>query len=372
MKIAFCNRKKWNNPLGGDGIQMLKTKEAIERLNNDIEIDIVTDTSNLSNYYDIVHIFNYACTNETEAFIKAAKRSNIPIASSSIFWEYKYAATPPLQRIGLIPNSISNRYIRFNIMLNKILARTIGKPSLMTDKFRRKVMNFMLESDVILPNSKEEGDLLLQFIDNTKIKEDCRKKINIVYNGVDVDNVHIIPRDDFFKKYNIPQNYILQVSRIQYIKNQLNLISALKNDIDIPIVFVGQDIEKHYCGKVQKLAKKRGNVYFIPHIPHEDVYSFYFYARTHVLLSFRESPGLVSLEALSQGCPIVVADKRFTPVDTYFTAEGVQIVDPLDLNDIRNGILKSYNSKISNISLHDFTWNNIAIQTLKAYKTIKL
>ena len=41
MKIAFCNRPKWNDPLGGDGVQMLKTKEALEAIYN-VESDIVT------------------------------------------------------------------------------------------------------------------------------------------------------------------------------------------------------------------------------------------------------------------------------------------------------------------------------------------
>ena len=59
MRVAFCNRPGYDNPLGGDAIQMLKTKENLERLFN-VEIEIVTDAVNLSKEFDLGHILNTA------------------------------------------------------------------------------------------------------------------------------------------------------------------------------------------------------------------------------------------------------------------------------------------------------------------------
>ena len=50
IKIAYCNRPSYDNPLGGDAVQMLKTKEELEKLYN-IQIDIITDPSLITKDY---------------------------------------------------------------------------------------------------------------------------------------------------------------------------------------------------------------------------------------------------------------------------------------------------------------------------------
>lgn len=366
MRIAFCNRDTWDNPLGGDGIQMLKTKEALERLFG-LEIDIVTHADDLSKKkYDLVHIFNYATMDITKTFFDRAEQLNLKVVSSSIFWEYKYAMEPLSYRLGLVNNFVSSRFMKRNILINKIIAILTGKPVLLSSKFRKAVKLFVEKSWLILPNSKEEGELLLKF---AHCKAENKKKMRVVYNGVDLSNVKIMSENEFFEKYKIPQNYILQVSRIQYIKNQLNLLTAMKKHSHIPIVFVGKVIETAYYKKLREIASKRGNVYFIEEIPHDDVYSFYRYAKCHVLLSLRESPGLVSIEALSQRCPAVVSDGRFAPVNTYFE-RNVQIVNPLNLLSIEKGVLSAYKQEKVDVDVEKFSWDNVALQTYNAYKQI--
>lgn len=44
INVAFCNRPSYDNPLGGDAIQMLKTKEWLEILYG-IHISIITHPS---------------------------------------------------------------------------------------------------------------------------------------------------------------------------------------------------------------------------------------------------------------------------------------------------------------------------------------
>lgn len=366
MKIAFCNRKNWNNPLGGDGVQMLKTKEKLEELYN-LDIHIINDPDDLDSSFDVIHIFNYATFMETNAFFIKAKSLKIKIVSSSIFWDYKYAITPIINRLGIYPNFIGAHFEKLSFRVNNVISYIFHKPILLSPKFKKYLRNFILDSDLILPNSKEEGELLLEFsnLDNDKLAS-VKNKIKVVYNGVDMSNYKIMPKSTFNLKYKIPENFILQVSRVQFLKNQLNLLYSLMNNKNIPIVFVGKIIEQNYFKKLQKLAKKRGNVFFIPEIDHRDIYSFYYYAATHVLLSLRESPGLVSLEALSQGCPIVVSDKRFAPVETYFN-DHVEIVNPLDCDSIREGVLRSYSKQKIEVDISKFSWDNVATQTYNNY-----
>lgn len=368
IKIAYCNRPSYDNPLGGDAVQMLKTKEELEKLYN-IQIDIITDPSLITKDYSIVHVFNFLTYKITDAFIIRAYSLHIPIVSSCIYWDYSYAGTGIFfEAIKHYPDFISSNRIHFLrsilLSLGKILPKPVGTSFI----FRKYLRKFIQYSTYIAPNSQEECDLLLKFagINDCHIKH----KFQVVYNGVQLEKKNIISKKDFFSKYNIPEGYILQVGRIEYLKNQLNLLYALKDHPQIPIVFVGQVQSKSYYDKILKLAQKRGNVYFINKVDHEDIASFYQYAALHVLLSLRESPGLVNLEAASLSCPIVLSDKRFIPIDTYFKNTSY-VVDPFDISLIEKIVLKAYlERETTNIDMNNFSWNNVAIQTHQIYKKI--
>lgn len=361
MKVAFCNRPSWDAPLGGDGVQMLKTKEALER-RYDIKIDIVTDAKAITSEYDIVHIFNFVTLRETKSFFDRAIELKIPIASSCIFGDYTYACTSLMSFfIGTNFSGLLPRIFRFGV---HAAAFCLNYPKLFTRKFKNMYRYFCENSGVILPNSIEEGNLLQQFVGRL----DIGSKIKVVYNGVDYSNrTDYMQKHLFFAKYKLPENYILEVARIEPVKNQINLVYALKDHKDIPIVFVGKIQDVKYFKKIKKLADRRGNVYFVDAVPHDEIANFYKYARLHVLLSLRESPGLVSLEALANDCPIVVANSKYAPVETYFPSQPY-VVDPLDMKDIRNTILQAHKERrLVKDDMKSFTWDTAAKQTYEGY-----
>ena len=86
----------------------------------------------------------------------------------------------------------------------------------------------------------------------------------------------------------------------------------------------------------------------------------------------RESPGLVSLEAYSQGCNIICSKFPYSPFNTYFEKIAISI-DPLDLSSIRNAIIKSFKQGRSTKNLEyleKFSWDNTAKMTNDAYQKI--
>ena len=226
---------------------------------------------------------------------------------------------------------------------------------------------FVDQSDIILPNSREEGELLLKF---AKL-ESQKRKIHVVYNGVEVNNSKKDDEDSsFFQELHLPSDYVLEIARIEYIKGQLNLISSLEDRPDIPIVLVGRMTNSKYCKKVRKVAERRGNVYFINNIPHEKISVLYKNAALHVLPSLRESPGLVSLEAQATSCPIVVSDSEFLPKETYFS-NVPYIIDPLNKKNMHDVLLKAYQERcVSEFDYERFSWENVAKQTYQAYKQV--
>lgn len=369
MKIAYCVRPHFED--GGDGVQVLKTKENIEAIEPNVKIQILTRPEDLNENYDLVHIFNYATPDLTLSFFKEAERLNLKIVSSPVYWDYSLSIMPLYMYFWCNKSFISEKFVKFQQGLQPLLSllpKFLIKDAYtnVSNKFGKQIKYFIEKSELILPNSYQEGELCCEF---AKVPE-AKIKIREIYNGVDIQDVRILSENEFFDKYNIPHNYILQVGRIEYLKNQMNLISSLEDRPDIPIVFLGNGKEwRPYVKQVRKIAAKRGNVFFITGVPHDEVYSFYKYAKVHVLLSMRESPGLVSLEALSQGCPIVISDERCLPINTYFTNNYIS-VNPFDKEAIKASILKAYEMPHIEIDLSKFSWQNVAKQTMTAYKEI--
>lgn len=366
MRIAYCIRPDYEKLMGGDVIQMLKTKEHLEK-NFDVLIDIITNPDQITNEYNIVHVFNFSTYKISRVYIKKAVLLNIPVVSSPIYWDYSYASTAKLFYLFSFLKRLDEPVIHRLKKMAQVVGYVSQKPVGVSGIFKRNARQMFENSKIVAPNSAEEGDLLLKWIG---IKNGA-DKIRVVYNATEtVENgtIPTIEENEFLQKYGIPQNYILQVGRIEYCKNQINLIAALENDPGIPIVFVGKVFDHTYYKKLKRMADKRGNVFFIDAVPHSEISHFFKYARLHVLLSLRESPGLVNIEALANDCPIVTSDERFLPVKTYFYNQPY-IANPLDINEVKNVILDAYSNRVIRpFDFEKFSWYTVSKQTYAIYQ----
>lgn len=365
MRVAYCIRSDYKSRGGGDAVQLFMTKKYLEKHYPEVVIDIVSDPNSLNESFDLCHIFNYSTFAETNAFFLKAKEIDLKIASSPIYWDYSITAYQYFSRLKFF--RINKDILNFEIWVLKLLQKVSSIFTLTSKKFANYCAFFLENSNVVLPNSIEEYKLLLKFV-----KEDTldRYHYSVVFNATEVEGVK--SSANFLEKYKLPKNYLLQVGRIEPIKNQLSVIKALATDNSIPIVFLGKIFDENYYKFLKKVADKRGNVYFVQEVPYEDVFDFYKHAHSHILPSLRESPGLVSLEAYSQGCNIICAQFPYSPFDTYFTDIAIAI-DPLDLESIRRGIETSFkNGKAVNDQqmIAKFTWDETAKSTYAAYQKI--
>ncbi len=366
MKVLFYNRSNYLEN-SGDIIQMVKTKEKLEKLG--VEVDI-TSTSKNSMNYDIVHIFNTQFIDDNIIKqIENAKKNKVPIALSTIYWdmklvkreEKKYSCVdfPIINKLGALSKNLP--YLISNIIC------TIDIIQFLKNKKSNEAIPFLLENaDILLPNSYAELEILSMTFNMPEI----RGKSIIIPNGISLpDNNSIDKYKDNDLK--LPDSYVLQVGHIIFYKNQLNLIKALFNYPEIPLVFVGKKTSPYYYNECLKLGKKRGNTYFIDNVPHEQVYSYYTHAKVHVLPSLRDSPGLTSLEAAFSECNCVVS--IHSPVSEYFGFDAF-VCDPLKLDSIRDAVLNAwYSPKNDNLKkriVENFTWDKAASKTLEAYKNV--
>lgn len=86
------------------------------------------------------------------------------------------------------------------------------------------------------------------------------------------------------------------------------------------------------------------------------------------MISHTETFGLVYMEALSQGLPVLYTKGQ--GIDKAFTFQIGESVDSKDLRNIVQGIKKiisnQYNS-INSIDFENFRWSNIALKYIKIY-----
>ena len=122
------------------------------------------------------------------------------------------------------------------------------------------------------------------------------KKVNL---GSEHISVHATPQ----KKQGV-----LCAARIEGFKNQFNLIRAL-NETDITLKLTGSPAanQQAYYQTCKSLAGS--NVSFLGRLPKEELEREFSKAKVHALISFYETTGLSTLEALKAGCQTVITSR---------------------------------------------------------------
>lgn len=364
MQVLLVIREDAQRNLGGDTIQLVKTKAALEGLGLTVEVRGTDELDHLP-AGDLAHVFNIQTAETSWAAFQVLKKKGIPTVLSSIYWDmldhwFEFAVT---QRA-----------------LWRGLARGLGKTRarrLYTDWQRRRapltaewqIRRRLLERAVrVLPNSQSEADLLQKTF---ALNGSFQQKVDVVPNGIDpaLFQPPPAPSRKFQEKYGL-RDFVLEVGAISPVKNQLRLIEALY-DLPVSIVFVGQPTAAmpEYAEQCKARAAQRGNVIFIDRLPHDELPGIYALAKVHALPSWRETPGLVSLEAAAAGCRIVTTSIGSTR--DYF-GDRAWYCYPDDLKSIRAAVEAALNAPptmaLRERILEEFTWQRAGEATLASYQ----
>jgi glycosyltransferase involved in cell wall biosynthesis len=366
MRILMVGRKDVNSVPGGDSVQMRETKAGLERLG--VEVTTATiDTLPALSSFDILHVFNLDQLESVLLAQKASLRKAPPIVLSTIYWNHTGhwfdEAVSAHKSWRLIHRSLGNeRSRRFYEGWQQLKLRR--------GKCGWKLRRHLSIPAQLLPNSELEVDHLKTVFGRNSIPA---KKVTIVPNGVrrELFDPKPMPNRLFSEQYGL-KNFILQVARIQAAKNQLGLIEALF-DLPAPIVFIGQPspYEAEYVNRCYARARARGNVHFLGSRSPQELAGIYALAAVHALPSWRETPGLASLEAAAAGCRIVSTEVG--SAREYFGSLA-WYCDPRDPVNIRRAVMQAMKSppsgELRERILESYTWDMAAKVTLEAYARI--
>lgn len=225
-----------------------------------------------------------------------------------------------------------------------------------------------------------------QFSKNDIIKEYGVGKEDIVvtYPGIKevesskVRNVYkVLSMSDLNKKFGINKEYILFVGTLQPRKNIEKLIEAFaKIDKDILLLIVGKKgwLYEDILNAPQKY-NIGSRVKFLDFVEDSDLEALYKNAICFVLPSLYEGFGLPVLEAMKNGCPVLLSNVSSLP---EAGGDAALYFDPEDANEIANAIkrviednsLREDLIKKGFLQVKKFSWEKTARKTLDVLQEV--
>ncbi len=351
MRVLFVARPDVLLKPGGDTIQLQKTKNALESLGVIVEVGMAQ--KNELEWADVVHVFNAQTPEISLPALRAAREMNKKAVLSTIWWDLSHSQYVSFLSKKLI---IPNKFWRMSLPLYKILKQKV-------DLSRNNEISELLRlPDLLLPNSLEEiAHLKIQFGNDLP---DQRIIMNAVDNKIFSPSLHV------------ERSGIICFARLEPTKNQLALIQAVSGIAGEKLTLVGSaGNSKSYVANVHRLSKRYGFSVIEDHLSQNEVAALMSRHHVHALPSFRESPGLSSLEALATGLDVVVSTRLYCPIDTYFgryVNKKAFLCDPYSVKSIKMAIEKSLDTRQDpGIEFpHELTWESVGKQTLAAYESI--
>ena len=356
IKVALIVRSTFYTVKGGDTIQVLQTASHLEA--GGVQVDIkLTDTKIAYENYDLLHFFNITRPADICCHIR---KSGKPFLISSILIDY--SEYDQYHRKGL-PGVLFRLLDADGIEYLKTLCRwVLGRDKMMSPEYlwqgqRRSIKKILQQAALVLPNSHSEYKRLAT-------QYNCSTTHLVVPNGIDAvlfSNNKTIEKDPLL---------VICVARIEGLKNQLNLIRALRNT-KYKLVIIGSVANQYtYYRACREMAT--GNIQFVDHLSQEELVPYYQKAKVHVLPSWFETTGLSSLEAAAMGCNIVITDKGDTR--EYFGNEAAYC-DPASPESIYAAIEKAATHAGSELLQHkilaQYSWGQATQTTMEAYKRVK-
>ncbi len=342
---------------GGAEVQLLKTKEYINKLDCDVDVTLFDMWRHTIGEYDIIHCFRpMAFSAECASLLQLAKQKNVKTAISPIHFVSS-------QSIKELSPTFSNAALRRTLFE---LRRLIFKRGYLKRLNPWKTYELVLSlSDIILPNTRDSLDFLIDSYHNI-----AKDRCTVIPNGVDLFFKHGDPRL-FEERFGI-RDFILFVGRIEPVKNLLKLIQAFTDsELDTELVIIGRCDDPAYYNQCKEAAPSR--VVFLPPLAHNSplLASAYKAAYSVALPSYVEMGPLVALEGALAGANIAITEVGGSK--EYFR-DYAWYIDPMSARSIQEALIASYNApKNSRLSQHierNFVWPEIAKKTVRAYESL--
>lgn len=239
---------------------------------------------------------------------------------------------------------------------------------------RKRAVDILLNAEKIIFLSKTYKNIVLDKYIPRKFNKQIENKSLVIPNGINnlwFENNNLLP-----KKFSDKEINIIQVARLDKNKNHYTTIKAIKRlrgkGINVKLHLVGDGVLKEKIVEVSN--KNKDFISYYGSLTRNEIKKLYEKMDIFVMPSKYETFGLVYVESISQGVPVIYTKEQ--GFDGYFNEGDVGYpVKYNDYNEIVDRILdivKKYEgmSKECILKSKRFSWHDISNQYSKIYNEL--
>lgn len=247
-----------------------------------------------------------------------------------------------------------------------------------TEKFIRKhkwIFKFVIKNtDAFITVSKNQKEIIEKYYGKK-----YSKRIHPIPNGYHPMNISAFSQNDLRNRYNIDIDkkifiniaWIVEKKGHRYLLEAIDLLSKKRKDFFCYVVGKGPLIEELNNMIDQKNISDF--IEFLGYVPDDELVKRYIMADFFILPSLEEGNPVVMFEGLGLGLPFIGTDVGGIPEiindDEFGLIVGSK--DPKALAEAMNSSLdRDWNREKIREYSNNFTWKNIALQTIDVYNSL--
>ena len=376
MKILLVNHGTAGDWGGGDGVQMRETAKLLQFRGHEIHL-INSDRPDVKGF-DLVHLFNCRVHYSFQQQMNQCKEAQVPVVVSPIWVSISKALWGSRGALAVLNKAVEEGISSAEGMLQQLEDRSLTV-MLQDGSINANGQGTYIQSGLeVIKSCLKEADGLIpnSWLELQAIRSDLHWDgdiFEIAHYGVNPKCFLDASELSFREKIGIEGPFIMQAGRIEPAKNQAMVCWALR-DTDIPIVLIGSG--KHWPGYSELCKKISGNkIHIIDHLPQDLLASAYAAASVHVLPSWMETCGLVSLEASLTGTPLVGSTFGH---ELEYLGNDAWYADPASARSIKKAIEEAYQAgknckkalAMKRKVLAEFNWEQAVESTERLYEKV--
>ncbi|MCP4608621.1 MAG: glycosyltransferase family 4 protein [Planctomycetes bacterium] len=210
----------------------------------------------------------------------------------------------------------------------------------------------------------------------------CAREVLVVPNGIDLENFQDLSRERMRTKLTIEgrERIIVFVGNLRPVKGVEYLIRAMAivnaKEQHIKLLLVGDGEERRDLENLVKQMDIGEVVTFVGKVPNEEVSKYLIASDVFVLPSLSESFGIVNLEAMACGLPIVASGVGGLP-DIIKSGENGFLVEPRNPEQIAekillllgDDVLRKKISKVNREHSKSYSWETVVQKLENIYRS---
>ena len=205
--------------------------------------------------------------------------------------------------------------------------------------------------------------------------------LSVIPNGINLDKFRNLSRETFRKRLGIKKGEkiitfvgtLRPVKGLKYLIQAMNIIS--KQDTGIKLMLVGDGEERLALQELVKELDLEDRVTFVGKVLNEEIPGYMIASDVFVLPSLSESFGIVNLEAMACGLPIVASKVGGLPEIVKNGVNGflVEPKNPEQISDkvlllLGDDVLRERISKNNKDKVKDYSWESVVERLEKVYQ----